>query len=270
MNIILYILIFSIGTLFGSFFTLAVYRIPLKKDITHERSFCPNCNHRLEFLDLIPLLSYIFLGGKCRYCKQKIRPRYFLLELTSGIVFVLFAVSLKLDILHTNINTWIHFIFAILYLASLFIIAGIDKEKIQIQKSVLLFGFIIQAIYIIYLYIVEENFNIYRYVIYLIIICILMIIDIWILRKNAKNSYIIENLLLCMLILGYTYEIVTILTIIYTLLCIAFQLLLKQISERRNKTVKKDATVSRIPIGFYLCVTNIICLIITNFYISGI
>ena len=51
MNTILYALIFIIGTLFGSFFTLAVYRIPLGKDITHERSFCPNCNHRLEFLD---------------------------------------------------------------------------------------------------------------------------------------------------------------------------------------------------------------------------
>ena len=99
MDFILYILIFCIGTLFGSFFTLAVYRIPLGKDITHERSFCPNCNHRLEFLDLIPILSYICLGGKCRYCKQKIRPRYFLLEIMSGIVFVLFAMSLKLNIL---------------------------------------------------------------------------------------------------------------------------------------------------------------------------
>ena len=66
MNIVLYTLIFIIGTLFGSFFTLAVYRIPLGKDITHERSFCPNCNHKLQFLDLIPILSYIFLGGKCR------------------------------------------------------------------------------------------------------------------------------------------------------------------------------------------------------------
>lgn len=95
MNIILYILIFCIGALFGSFFTLAVYRIPLGKDITHERSFCPNCNHRLEFLDLIPILSYLFLGGKCRYCKQKIRPRYFLLEIMSGVVFVFICFIFK-------------------------------------------------------------------------------------------------------------------------------------------------------------------------------
>ena len=265
MDFILYILIFCIGTLFGSFFTLAVYRIPLGKDITHERSFCPNCNHRLEFLDLIPILSYICLGGKCRYCKQKIRPRYFLLEIMSGIVFVLFAVSLKLNILQTETNTWIYFIFGLLYLASLFIIAGIDKEKNYIQKSVLLFGFIVQAIYIIYLYIVEKDFNIYRYVIYLSIICILMIVDIFILRKKVKNSYVIENLLLCMLMLGYTYETITILTIIFTLLCIALQMLLGKINKKKN--IRKNEEITKIPIGFYLCVTNIVCLIVTNFLI---
>ena len=74
-QIIIAISTFIIGATLGSFYTLAVYRIPLNKDITHERSFCPNCNHRLEFLDLIPILSYIFLGGKCRYCHEKIRPR---------------------------------------------------------------------------------------------------------------------------------------------------------------------------------------------------
>ena len=63
---IFYILIFIIGTLFGSFSTLAVYRLPLHKDITHERSFCPKCNHKLSFWDMIPILSYILLGGKCR------------------------------------------------------------------------------------------------------------------------------------------------------------------------------------------------------------
>ena len=71
-NIILYICIYFVGITFGSFFTLAVYRIPLRKDIVYTRSFCPKCNHRLEALDLIPVFSYIFLGGKCRYCKKKI------------------------------------------------------------------------------------------------------------------------------------------------------------------------------------------------------
>jgi len=135
-EIIVYIAIFCIGTLFGSFFTLAVYRIPLKKDITHERSFCPNCNHKLTFLDMIPILSYICLGGKCRYCKQKIRPRYLLLEILSGIVFVLFAISINFNVLESSVSTIVYFIFGLLYLATLFIITGIDKEKKQIEEKI--------------------------------------------------------------------------------------------------------------------------------------
>ncbi len=81
--------IFIIGTLFGSFFSLANYRIPRKKDIVYTRSFCPKCNHNLSFLDLIPILSFVFQGGKCRYCKEKISIRYPLLELGTGILFLL-------------------------------------------------------------------------------------------------------------------------------------------------------------------------------------
>ena len=114
MDIFLYIIIFIIGTLFGSFFTLAVYRIPLKQDITHKRSYCPNCNHQLSFLDMIPILSYIFLKGKCRYCGQKIRPRYLILEILSGIVFVLFAMSIKLNVFTTNISTLVYFVFGLI------------------------------------------------------------------------------------------------------------------------------------------------------------
>ena len=58
MDIILYILLFCIGTVFGSFFTLAVSRIPIGQDITHERSYCPNCDHKLGFLDMIPIFRW--------------------------------------------------------------------------------------------------------------------------------------------------------------------------------------------------------------------
>ena len=60
------------GSVFGSFLTLATYRIPLDQDITHKHSYCPKCNHKLGFLDMIPILSYIFIRGRCRYCRAKI------------------------------------------------------------------------------------------------------------------------------------------------------------------------------------------------------
>ena len=71
-----------------------------------------------------------------------------------------------------------------------------------------------------------------------------MLIDILILRKKVKNSYVIEILLLCVLMVGYTYETITILTIIFTLLCIAFQSLLVMISKKRN--IRKNEKTTKI------------------------
>ena len=89
LNVILILCMFAMGSLFGSFFSLATYRLPRKQDIVATRSYCPNCKHRLEFFDLIPVLSYIFRGAKCKYCGKDISPRYFLLETFNGILFVL-------------------------------------------------------------------------------------------------------------------------------------------------------------------------------------
>ena len=144
MDILIYIYIFITGIVFGSFFTLAVYRIPRGEDITHTRSYCPHCNHKLSFWDMIPLFSYIFLRGRCRYCKEKIRPRYFILELCSGLVFVLFALSIKLGLQNLNASIITYFIFGLLYIAGLFIVSGIDNEKKQIQNELVLYLIIVE------------------------------------------------------------------------------------------------------------------------------
>ena len=240
MDYILYLLIFCIGALFGSFFTLAVYRIPLGQDITHTRSYCPNCKHKLTFLDMIPILSYTFLGGKCRYCKEKIRPRYILLEIMSGLVFVLFALSIKLSLFMPNTQKIIYFAFGVLYIATLFIIAGIDKERIEIEKPVLLFGFICVTIYMIYLYVVEKNTSIYRYVIYLMLACLLLIFSIVYLRKKGKDSYTLDSLILSMLMVLFTYETVYIYTVIITLLATSIQLLICKLHKKHRKSSKKS------------------------------
>ena len=83
------IFMFIVGTLFGSFFTLATYRIPRKQDIVKTRSYCPTCKHRLGFFDCFPILSYVSTIGRCRYCKKPISIRYPLIEFASGMVFLL-------------------------------------------------------------------------------------------------------------------------------------------------------------------------------------
>lgn len=83
------IFMFIIGTLFGSFFTLAIYRIPRKQDIVKTRSYCPNCKHNLGFFDCFPILSYVSTIGRCRYCRKPISIRYPLIEFASGMVFLI-------------------------------------------------------------------------------------------------------------------------------------------------------------------------------------
>ncbi len=84
---LIYLYILLIGFSVGSFLNCLIYRLEIGKKPV-GRSFCPNCKHILFFLDLIPLFSFLFLKGKCRYCKKKISWQYPLLELLTAIIFV--------------------------------------------------------------------------------------------------------------------------------------------------------------------------------------
>lgn len=268
MNIFLYIIIFIMGTVFGSFYTLAVYRIPNRIDITHTHSFCPNCKHKLGFFELIPVWSYVFLGGKCKACKQKIRPRYFIIEICSGLIFVLIALAEKLNIYNLQTPILIELAFLVLYLSAIVIIAGIDKEKRQIEKSVIYYALGILVFYIIYLCIIDKS-SIYRYIMYLSSIILLLIIDTAILKTKAKNTYLISILMLLLIMVVFTGEVVTILSIIMTLLIIAIYLLLNKMKNLKSKVKKEKKEIGQnLKIGFYLCTSNIIMLIFTMILIN--
>jgi len=89
---------FVLGSIIGSFISVVIYRIHTQqKGIITGRSFCPNCHIKLKSYDMVPLLSYIFLKGRCRACNEKISIHYFLLELVTAITFAL--VFLKFNFL---------------------------------------------------------------------------------------------------------------------------------------------------------------------------
>ena len=85
----LYTLAFILGGIWGSFCNVCIYRLPLEKNIIKGRSFCTSCEKQINWYDNIPILSFIFLKGKCRCGKSKISLQYFLVELVSAISFVL-------------------------------------------------------------------------------------------------------------------------------------------------------------------------------------
>jgi leader peptidase (prepilin peptidase)/N-methyltransferase len=80
--------LFAIGACIGSFLNVVIYRMPRDLSIVHPGSFCPSCNTPIHFYDNIPLLSWLLLLGKCRKCKTRISPRYFIIELFTALVFV--------------------------------------------------------------------------------------------------------------------------------------------------------------------------------------
>jgi len=83
---------FLAGLILGSFLNSLAYSLYYKLPLW-RRSFCPKCKKNIKIKDLMPLLSFIFLGGKCRFCKGKISWQYFVVELATGLVFVLFFVK---------------------------------------------------------------------------------------------------------------------------------------------------------------------------------
>lgn len=266
MEIFFYTILFIMGIFFGSFYTLAVYRIPKKQDITHTHSYCPNCNHKLGFLDLFPIFSYIFLGGKCRYCKEKIRPRYLILELLSGLLFVALAYATKLNIYNLSMTNIIEYSFYILYFTFIILMAGIDKENRKIEKGVTVYGIVLSIIYMVYLCIVEQA-NIYRYGIYLVLYIIILILDTITLKKMAKSKYVNGILITLITMVIFTGEGITISSIIFTLLAIAIYLLLYKIKERKNRQKKSDKQFyNQTSIGFYLGVSNIMFVISVLLY----
>jgi leader peptidase (prepilin peptidase)/N-methyltransferase len=81
-------LIFFAGLAFGSFLNVCIHRLPLGRSVVTPRSACPTCKEPIAFYDNIPVLSWLILGGRCRHCKSKISPRYLLIELLTGVLFL--------------------------------------------------------------------------------------------------------------------------------------------------------------------------------------
>ena len=83
------IVFFLYGIVIGSFLNVLILRTPIKESITFKRSHCMSCGHTLAWYDLFPLFSYLFLGGKCRYCKAHISWQYPLIEGLNGVLYII-------------------------------------------------------------------------------------------------------------------------------------------------------------------------------------
>ena len=79
------------GLLVGSFSNVLIWRLPRRENIVFPPSHCPKCDHQLHSIDLVPVFSWLSLGGKCRYCKAPINPRYPIVEAVTGVAYTAIA-----------------------------------------------------------------------------------------------------------------------------------------------------------------------------------
>ncbi|MCX7780945.1 MAG: prepilin peptidase [Negativicutes bacterium] len=123
------IIFFFFGLLIGSFLNVCIYRLPQGKSIVSPPSRCPKCRARLRLWDLIPVLSWVWLQGKCRYCHASVAARYALVELLTGVLFLwaFSVVGLSLELIK-----------ALIFISFLIIITFIDIDHQLILDKVLL------------------------------------------------------------------------------------------------------------------------------------
>ena len=119
-------LTFILGACLGSFANVCIYRLPKTKQIVSGRSFCPKCKKKINWYDNLPIISFLFLSGKCRKCKKVIPLRYLIVELITGISFLL---------IYLNFENLYAIIFLSILSLILIMIFFIDLENFIIPDS---------------------------------------------------------------------------------------------------------------------------------------
>lgn len=133
-------LVFIFAVTIGSFLNVCIYRIPAEKSIVNPPSSCGSCGRELSWMDLFPILSYLFLGGKCRYCKSKVSLRYPLVEFITGILICILYIKFGL--------TYKFFKYSVMTLF-LIVIALIDFDTTDVYSIITYPILIIGAIFVL-------------------------------------------------------------------------------------------------------------------------
>lgn len=131
--LLLYIMVFCFGIAIGSFLNVCIYRLPKEESLVKGASHCMTCNEKIKKRDLIPVLSWCLLKGKCRNCKAPISPRYTVVEALTGILFVLIFLRFKIDV-----NPLMAVLVSLLF-AALIVVFFMDWDTQLISTPVVIF-----------------------------------------------------------------------------------------------------------------------------------
>ena len=156
MELLILIFIFALGASIGSFINVVIWRMPKNQSIILPRSYCPKCKRRIILFDNIPLLSFLVLRGRCRYCGQEIKVDYFFTELITAIIFIITYFSksnifYELNHLNYILLTW--FFFTILIIQFL-----LDIKYFWLPSTINYLGLIVGINLILFYSIIYGNY----------------------------------------------------------------------------------------------------------------
>lgn len=157
------LILFIIGIILGSFVNALVWRLYLRSDpknknnpdlsILNGRSMCPNCKHQLAPLDLVPIFSWLYLRGKCKYCHKSINIQYPIIELLTGLLFLMSYIYWPI-----NFNTW-SYILLIIWLIILVVFISLALYDLKFKILPNNFVYVATFLALIYALIYYINFN---------------------------------------------------------------------------------------------------------------
>ncbi|NSW89312.1 MAG: prepilin peptidase [Firmicutes bacterium] len=112
--------VFIMGLVVGSFLNVCIYRIPRRESVVAGASHCPDCGRKIKWYDMVPVLSYILLKGRCRFCKNRISLRYPVVEFLNGITWLTLHIILGLSV-------W--FVLSCIVVSCMYVIFFMRKDK---------------------------------------------------------------------------------------------------------------------------------------------
>jgi len=143
----MFLFVFVLGICVGSFLNVLIYRLPQGLPLT-GRSFCPRCRHELAWRDNIPLLSFAFFGGKCRYCQKPISWQYPAVEIATAIVF---CIGYLVFSMREDWGIWGFLYYS--FISSALIVIFVSDLKYQIiPDQIIIFSVFSTCVYFLYLY----------------------------------------------------------------------------------------------------------------------
>lgn len=144
------LLIFIIGLCIGSFLNVVIDRMPRNESIVKGRSYCESCKKTLQWFDLIPIFSFLFLHGKCRYCQKKIGNHYILVEFTTSLFFVITFLFVQSQYPASSLVAWIHVLYYLFIISSLLAIFFIDLKFGIIPDKIVYPSIVVTLLYVFF------------------------------------------------------------------------------------------------------------------------